>query len=75
MAGLCFSLGQVEALLIWAIVVVAVVMIIRVIVPWLLSLVGGADHRVMQVINIVLWAIVVIAVIKIAFSLLSCLFR
>lgn len=67
----CFSLGWLEQLLVYCIIVFAVIAIIRLIVPWVLSQVGVPILG--QVINIILWAIVCIIVIYIVFSLLSCL--
>lgn len=67
----CFSLGWLEQVLIWIIIVVAIISIIRLLVPFLLSLIGlpivGA------IINIILWAIVAIMCVYIIFALLSCL--
>lgn len=67
----CLSLAFLEQLLVWAVIVFAVVAIIRLIVPWVLSLVGVPV--IAQVINIILWAVVAIVVIYIVFALLSCL--
>lgn len=67
----CFSLGFLEQLLVWLIVVCAVVAIIRLLVPFLTDLIGMPI--VAQIINIVLWAIVAIMVVYIIFALLSCL--
>lgn len=49
----------------------AIVAILRLIVPWVLSQLGIPD--VGQVINIILWAVIAIMVIYIVFALLSCL--
>jgi hypothetical protein len=68
---MCFSLGWLEQLLVWLVVVAAVIMILKLIVPWVASQIGVPIIG--QVLNIVLWAIVVIMVIYICFALLSCL--
>lgn len=67
----CFSLAWLQQLCIWLIVVVAVVAIIRLLVPYLTSLIGVPI--VAQIINIVLWAVVAIMCVYIIFALISCL--
>jgi hypothetical protein len=70
----CFSLGFIEHILIWLVVVVAVLAIIRVLLSfatppaefqWLISVTT-------QIVKIVLWAAIIIAVIVLVFGLLSC---
>ena len=68
---MCFSLGWLEQLLVWLICVVAIVMILKLIVPWVASQIG--IPIIAQVLNIVLWAIIAIICIYIVFALLSCL--
>lgn len=67
----CFSLGFIEQLCIWLIVVGALIAIIRLLVPFLTSLIG--IPLIAQIINIVLWAVVAIMCVYIIFALLSCL--
>jgi len=67
----CFSLGFIEQLCIWLIVVGALIAIIRLLVPFLTNLIG--IPLVAQIINIVLWAVVAIMCVYIIFALLSCL--
>jgi len=69
----CFSLQWIGHLLVWLIVVIAVVTIVRILVPWLLSLAGGIPAPIMAIINVILWAIIAIAVVWIVVDLLSCL--
>ncbi len=68
---MCFTLGYLEQLLVWLVMLGAVIAIIRLVVPWVLAQVG--IPLVGQVVNIILWAIVCIIVIYIVFALLSCL--
>ena len=68
----CFSSAFFEQLIINIIIIVALVMIMRVLIPWLLSLVGGGGP-IMEVINIVIWAIVLIFCVYIVFGFLGCL--
>ena len=66
----CFSLGWIEQLCIWLIVVCAVVAIIRLLVPFFTGMIG--IPLVAQIINIVLWCVVAIMCVYIIFSLLEC---
>jgi hypothetical protein len=67
----CLSLVFLEQLCIWLIIVFAIVSIIKLVVPALVSLIGFPI--VGQIIEIVLWAIVAILCVYIIFGLLSCL--
>lgn len=67
----CFTLGWLEQILVYCVIVFAVIAIIRLLVPWVLRQIGVPIIG--QVINIILWAIVCIIVIYIVFALLSCL--
>lgn len=68
---MCFTLGWLESVLVWLVILAAVIAIIRLLVPWFTSMLG--IPIVGQVLNIVLWAIVAVAVIYICFDLISCL--
>lgn len=68
---MCFSIGWLEQLLVWLVIVCAVIMVLRLVVPWVAAQLG--IPIIAQVLNIVLWAIVVIFVIYFCFALLSCL--
>ena len=68
---MCFSLPWLEQLLVWLVIVCAIVAIIRLLVPWITSMIGLPI--VGQVINIILWAFLAIICIYIVFGLLSCL--
>ncbi len=70
---MCLTLEFAEQLCIWFIVLIAVISIIRLVVPALLSF-FGLGGIVAQIIGIILWAIVAIIGIKILFMLLMCLF-
>jgi len=67
----CFSLGWIEQLCIWLIIVFAIVAIIRLLVPFLAGMIG--IPVVAQIINIVLWAVVAIMCVYIIFTLIACL--
>lgn len=69
----CFSLGWLENLLIWLVVIGAVFALVRLILPLALGPLGTAGTMVSQALNIIIWALVAIAVIILVFDLLSCL--
>ena len=68
---MCFSLGWIEQLLVWLVIVCAIIAILRLLLPWVAAQLG--IPLIAQVINIVLWAVVVIFVIYFCFALLGCL--
>lgn len=70
---MCFSLPWLQAFLVWLVIVIAIYSIIKLVVPWLLSKLGGDFAILGQVLNIVLWAFVIIVCIYIIFMLISCL--
>ena len=70
---MCFSLAWIEQILIWAVVVVAVVAIIKILIALVLPQLGWAGSVIMQGLNIVMWAVVAIFVIVICFDLIGCL--
>ena len=67
---MCFSIGWLEQLLVWLIIVCAVVAVLRLIVPWVAAQLGVPV--IAQVLNIILWAIICIFVIYFCFALLAC---
>ena len=73
---MCFSLAWLQQLLIWIVIVGAIVAILQLFLPWVVSqagFLGGAVDVLLQIIKIVVWAIVVIFVIYVAFDLIQCL--
>ena len=67
----CFSILWLEQFLVWCVIVGAIIAIIRLVVPWVMSQVG--IPLLAQVINIILWAVVCIFALYIVFALLGCL--
>jgi hypothetical protein len=67
----CFTLGFLEQLIVWLIVVGAIIACIKLLVPWVTTVTNMPV--VGQVIMIILWAIVAIMVVYIIFGLLGCL--
>jgi len=67
----CLSLGFLQQLIIWVVVIAAIVAVIRLLVPYLTSLIGFPIIG--RIIEIVLWAVVAIAVVYLIFGLLGCL--
>lgn len=70
---MCFSLPWLQQLLINLVIICAVVAIIRLLVPFVVGVLGSAGGVIGQAINIVLWAVIAIFVIYICFGLISCL--
>ena len=70
---MCFSLPWVEQLLVYLVIIGAVVAIIRLLLPFVLSQLGAGGSVISSAINIVLWAVIAIFVIYICFALISCL--
>jgi len=70
---MCFSLVWIEQILIWAVIVIAVVAILKLLIPFILSQLGASGSVIMAAINIVVWAFVAIIVIYICFALIGCL--
>lgn len=68
---MCFSLAWLQQLCVWLIVLAAVVALIRLLVPWLVGLIG--IPIVGQALNIVLWAVVAIMAVYVVFALIGCL--
>jgi hypothetical protein len=67
----CFGLGVIEQLLIWLIIIIAIVAIIRLLIPVLDSMTG--IPIIGRVLEIVLWAVVAIMILYVIFGLLGCL--
>ena len=70
---MCFTLAWLEQLLVDVVILVAVVSILKILIPWLLAKLGGDFAIIGQVINVVLWALVAIVVIYFCFAMISCL--
>ncbi len=69
--GGCFSLGWVEQLLVWLVIVCAIIAVLRLFLPWIAAQLGLGI--IVQIVNIILWAIICIYVIYFVFMLLECL--
>jgi len=66
---MCFSLGWLVQILVWAVVICALVAILRI---WVLPMLGTVDSRIPATINILIWAVVCIFVIYVVADLLFC---
>jgi hypothetical protein len=70
----CFGLEMIKDLLIWLVIVCAILSILKVLFPWVLSAAGVAvPGPLLQIINIFVWAVIAIFAIIIVFMLISCL--
>jgi hypothetical protein len=70
---MCFSLAWVFQLLIWLVIIGAVVMIMRLLLPFVLGMFGVVGDLVMQVINIIIGAIIIIALLLFVLDLITCM--
>jgi len=70
---MCFTMEFIESLFIWAVIICAVVAIIRILIALVLPGLGQIGVILMQLLNIVMWAIIAIFIIYICFDLISCL--
>lgn len=70
---MCFSVAFLFQILIWLVVIGAVYAIIKLVVPFVLSQLGGPGSLLAQVINIVLWAVMAILVLYLIWDLVECL--
>jgi hypothetical protein len=70
---MCFSLSWIEALLINVVILAVVVGVLRILVPWVIGLLGVDAGPLMAIINLIIWGIVIIWLIYFVFSLLGCL--
>ena len=67
----CFNLIFLQQLVIWAVVIIAVVAVIRLLIPYIDDL--TRKPIIGRILEIVLWLIVAVAVIYLIFALLGCL--
>lgn len=70
---MCFSLAWLLQLCVWIVIVVALISILRIVIPWVASW-AGFPAPVLAILNIIIWAIVCIVALYIIFDLLACLF-
>lgn len=70
---MCLSLEWLKEILIWLVIVVAIVAILRLLIPAVLTQLGWAGGLIMNILNIAVWAFVLIVVIIFAFGLIDCL--
>jgi hypothetical protein len=69
----CISLGFLQQLLIWLVIIIAVVALLKLLIPWVISQLGFDGGIILRAIDIVVWALIAIVVIYFVFALISCL--
>lgn len=69
----CLSLGFLQNLLVWLVVVGGLYAIIKILLPFVLGPLGGAGSVIARVLEVVLWVALAIIVIYVVFTLLGCL--
>jgi hypothetical protein len=74
-ADMCFTLLWFRDLLIWIVILVAVVALLKLLLPWLVRQLSPQFDLsvILRAIDIFVWAVVVIFVIYLVFALISCL--
>ena len=70
---MCFTLGWLEQLLVWAVVIIVVVGVLQLLIPWLFSLLNVPLGPLPMIVRYIILGIVAIAVIYFVFGLLECL--
>lgn len=65
----CGTPAFLYTLLVWIIILVGIVMIIRILLPWLGGFLGGPWSQVLQIVG---WMITAVLALKLVFLLLSC---
>lgn len=53
---MCFSLAWLEQLLVWLVIIVAIVMLLRLVIPAVLGALGVGGGIILGAINILVWA-------------------
>jgi hypothetical protein len=66
----CLSLGFLEQLLVWLVIVSVVIGVLKLLIPWIASM---TFPIVGQALQIILWGVVAVIAIYIIFALLGCL--
>jgi hypothetical protein len=69
----CISLGFIENILIWLVVLGAILALVNLLLPLVLGPLGAAGATIIAALRIVVWAIVCVFVIIVVFDLASCL--
>lgn len=70
---MCFTLLWLVQLVVQLVVIAGVIMIAKVVVPWIMAKLGADGAVLMQVLNIIIWVAVTILVIWIVYDLVTCL--
>lgn len=70
---MCFSVTFFFQMAIWLVIVGAVYLIIKLVVPAVLANFGGPGSLLAQVVNIIMWAVLLIIVLYIIWALVECL--
>jgi hypothetical protein len=74
---MCFSMEFIKSILIWVVVIVAIIAILNLLIPYIVSKIGvtlgGGWAVCVAAFKIFIWALVAIVVIIFCFELISCL--
>lgn len=69
---MCFSALWFAHLVIMLIVIVGCIMIVRIVIPWLLSKIGADAGIFMSVFNVIVWMVVCIMAVWLLYDFFTC---
>lgn len=69
----CFDLQWFEQVLVWLVIIGAIVALVKLLLPLVLTNLGVAGGTIMAAINIIMWAVITIFIIYFIFDLIACL--
>jgi hypothetical protein len=69
---MCWSLAWLANLIVWLIIAATIIAVLRLLIPWLLGLLG-IGGPIPQIVNIILVAAIAIVAVMVVFALLACL--
>ena len=71
---MCFSAGGIENFLLWLVFFCVLIGVLKILLPWILSLAGiGVSGPVSQIINVIVIGLIICVVIVIVFTVFECL--
>lgn len=70
---MCFSLLWLVTLLVQLVILAGIIMIARLVIPWIFAKLGVDGSILVQVLNIIIWVVVTILIIWLLYDLVTCL--
>lgn len=69
----CLSLGWLEHILIWAVIVIAIFSIAKILIAVVFSRLGEMGFILAQILNIIIYVVIALFIIAISFDIIQCL--